>query len=76
MKQPTSFHTARIREAPAGYIFNVITNGYGEMFSYSSRIQATDRWAIAAYIRALQLSQNASAGDVSDEDLRQLEETE
>lgn len=74
MKQPPSFHIARLREAPPGYLFNVITNGYGAMFSYASRVPVRDRWAIVTYLRALQLSQNATAGDVSDEDLRKLEE--
>jgi len=74
MKQPPSFHIARLREAPPGYMFNVMTDGFGVMFSYSSRVQPRDRWAIAAYIRALQLSQNASYGDVSEEDLEKLEE--
>ncbi len=74
MKQPPSFHIARLREAPPGYFFDVMTNGFGAMFSYSSRVQPRDRWAIAAYIRALQLSQNASYGDVSEEDLEKLEE--
>lgn len=73
MKQPPSFHIARLREAPPGYIFNVITNGFGVMFSYSSRISPQDRWAIVGYIRALQLSQNASFGDVSEEDLQRLD---
>jgi len=74
MKQPPSFHIARLREAPPGYFFDVMSNGFGVMFSYSSRVQPRDRWAIAAYIRALQLSQNASYGDVSEEDLEKLEE--
>jgi hypothetical protein len=54
-------------------MFNVITNGYGVMFSYASRIPPEDRWAIIAYIRALQLSQGATLGDVSQEDVNQLE---
>lgn len=74
MKQPPSFHIARLREAPPGYFFDVMTNGFGTMYAYSSRVAPRDRWAIAAYIRALQLSQNASYGDVSEEDLEKLEE--
>lgn len=73
MKQPPSFHIVRLKEAPVGYFFNVITNGYGVMFSYSSRVSPEDRWSIAAYIRALQLSQGASYGDVPDEDLQRVE---
>jgi len=73
MKRPPSLHITRLREAPPGYIFNVITNGYGVMFSYSSRVTPEDRWAIIAYIRALQLSQGATLGDVTQEDVNQLE---
>lgn len=57
---PPSFHEARLREAPADHFYDVITNGYGVMYSYASRVPPQDRWAIVAYIRALQLSQNAT----------------
>lgn len=73
MKKPPSFHIVRLREAEPGYFFDVITNGYSAMYSYASRIPVKDRWAIIAYIRALQLSQSASYEDVSKEDLAQLE---
>lgn len=73
MKQPPSFHITRLQEAPPGYYFNVITNGFGVMFSYSSRISPGDRWAITAYIRALHLSQGAGEGDVSAADLAAVE---
>jgi mono/diheme cytochrome c family protein len=63
-KTPPSFHTDRLRQAPAGHFFDVMTNGFGVMYDYRSRIVAEDRWAIAAYIRALQLSQHASADDL------------
>ena len=63
-KQPPSFHNARLRRAPLGYFFDVMTNGFGAMPDYSQQVAPTDRWAIAAYIRALQLSQNASDSDV------------
>lgn len=76
LKQPPSFHIVRLREAAPGYIFDVITNGYGVMYSYGSRIKPHDRWAIVAYIRALQLSQNASYGDVSEEDVAKVEASE
>ncbi len=69
MPQPVSLHDQRLRDAPVGYFFNNITNGFGRMYSYASRIPPEDRWAIAAYIRALQLSQNATLQDVP-EDLR------
>jgi hypothetical protein len=72
MKQPPSFHIVRLREVGSGHFFDVITNGYGVMYSYASRIPVHDRWAIAAYIRALQLSQNASFGDVSEADLEKI----
>ena len=57
-RRPTSFHDERLRKAPPGYFFDVITNGFGTMFDYADRIVPEDRWAIAAYIKALQLSQN------------------
>jgi hypothetical protein len=72
MKQPPSFHIVRLREAEPGHFFDVITNGYGVMYSYASRVPAHDRWAIVAYIRALQLSQSASLGDVSESDLERV----
>lgn len=59
-----NFHTARLRTAPLGHFFHVITNGYGSMPDYASQVAPADRWAIAAYIRALQLSQNAQQADV------------
>jgi len=70
--QPPSFHEPRLRNAPIGYFFYVITNGYGVMFSYASRVAPEDRWAIAAYIRALQLSENAGEGDLDAEGRKQL----
>ena len=75
-KEPPSFHIDRLREAPAGYYFDVMTNGFGVMVSYASRVPPEDRWAIAAYIRALQLSQNATLDDVPAADRDQLEGTE
>ena len=62
--QPPSFHVDRLRNAPIGHFFDVMTNGYGVMSSYASRVEPEDRWAIAAYIRALQLSHNAVLSDV------------
>lgn len=59
--RPPSFHIDRLRDAPAGHYVDVITNGWGAMFSYNDRVKPHDRWAIAAYIRALQLSQHADA---------------
>lgn len=61
LRQPPSYHDARLLNAPTGHFFDVMTNGYGAMYSYASRVPVDDRWRITAYIRALQLSQNASA---------------
>ncbi len=58
------FHTDRLRNAPLGHFFAVMTNGYGAMPDYSAQLTPADRWAVAAYIRALQLSQNATRSDV------------
>lgn len=71
--QPASFHEQRLRDQPVGYYFNAITNGFGRMYSYASRVPAEDRWAISAYIKALQLSQNASIDDIPEEQRSQLE---
>ncbi len=61
---PPSFHIERLRTAPPGHFFDVITRGYGVMFSYATRVEPADRWAIVAYIRALQLSQGAPAKEL------------
>lgn len=58
--QPPSYHIQRLREAPVGHFYGVITDGFGAMYSYAARIEPADRWRIAAYIRVLQLSQNAN----------------
>src|SRR5678809_1220846 len=63
-RRPPSYHQDRLREAPVGHFFDVITNGFGAMPDYASQIAAADRWAIVAYIRALQLSEDASSADV------------
>ena len=57
---PPNFHTAALRQAPDRHFFDVITNGYGAMYSYAARVPPADRWAIVAYVRALQLSQWAT----------------
>lgn len=62
--KPPSYHIKRLREAPEGHLYDVIYNGYGSMYSYAARVPTNDRWAIVAYIRTLQRSQNATAGDV------------
>jgi hypothetical protein len=65
--RPASFHDDRLRAAPVGYFFDVISHGKGTMYSFDDRIPPNDRWAIVAYIRALQLSQNATLADVPKE---------
>jgi mono/diheme cytochrome c family protein len=73
MKRPPSFHDKRLREVPPGYIFDVATNGFGVMYGYVDRVPVEDRWAIIAYIRALQRSQNATLADVPEEERVKLE---
>ena len=74
------YHTTRLQNAPLGHFFNVISHGYGAMPDYAAQIAPADRWAIAAYIRALQLSQNAKQSDVASgahvEPLPEIEEHE
>jgi len=72
---PPSFHLPRLRNAPDRYLFDVMTNGYGLMYSYADRVSPADRWAIVSYIRALQLSQHAPAEMLSAADLSQLTHT-
>jgi mono/diheme cytochrome c family protein len=72
-KQPPSFHQDRLRNAPLGHFYDVISNGFGAMPDYAAQIQPEDRWAIAAYIRALQLSQHANESDVPKDDLSKLQ---
>jgi len=71
--QPPSYHIDRLRQAPVGHFVNVIANGYGTMYSYASRVEPRDRWAIAAYIRALQFSQNVSVSDLNQDDRQKLQ---
>lgn len=70
---PPSYHIQRLREAPVGHFFDVITNGLGNMYGYDSRVNPEDRWRIAAYIRALQLSQSATLADVPAAERERLE---
>ncbi len=63
-RAPPSYHTERLRKAPLGYFFDVMTNGFGAMPDYASQIPPRDRWTIVAYIRALQLSQGAAMSEV------------
>jgi mono/diheme cytochrome c family protein len=64
MPRPTSYHDERLRSADDQYLFDVITNGHGAMYSYAARVPPGDRWAIVSYIRALQLSRHARIEDV------------
>lgn len=69
---PPSYHQDRLRQAPVGHFFDVITNGYGRMYSYASRVSPEDRWKIIAYIRALQLSQRATINDMPENERERL----
>jgi mono/diheme cytochrome c family protein len=71
-RQPPSYHIDRLRQAPLGHFYDVMTNGFGAMPDYRGQIAPRDRWAIAAYVRALQLSQHASAAELSPEDRQKL----
>jgi mono/diheme cytochrome c family protein len=71
-RAPPSLHIERLRTAPPGHFFDVISHGFGAMPDYAAQISVRDRWAIAAYIRALQLSQNAALADVPEGERRAL----
>jgi mono/diheme cytochrome c family protein len=71
--QPPSFHEARLRDVGSDYIVRVITEGHGVMYSYADRVAPSDRWAIAAYIRALQLSQQAPVAALTEEERATLD---
>jgi mono/diheme cytochrome c family protein len=64
MKHPPTYHQDRLRKVPNGYLFDVVTNGYGAMLGYSAQIPPRDRWAIIAYVRALQFSRNAPVSEL------------
>jgi hypothetical protein len=71
-KHPPSFHQQRLRNAPLGYFYDIMSNGLGAMPDYASQVKPADRWAVAAYIRALQKSQKAEESDVAAADLEKL----
>lgn len=75
MKHPPTFHQDRLRQAPNGYFYDNITNGFGAMYGYSAQIPPRDRWAIIAYVRALQLSRNAKEADLPAELRQKLNQT-
>jgi mono/diheme cytochrome c family protein len=72
-RQPPSFHEERLLNAPVGYYFDVMTNGFGAMQDYAAQVPVADRWAIAAYLRALQLSRRATPDDVRAENRAALD---
>ena len=72
-RQPPSFHIPRLREVPIGHFYDVMSNGFGAMPDYAAQISPEDRWAIAAYLRALQFSQQAKLADVPPEQRQKLE---
>lgn len=72
LSHPPSYNIDRLRNAPVGHFVDVMTNGFGAMYSYASRVSPADRWRIAAYIRALQLSQHASIQDVPPDERQKL----
>jgi mono/diheme cytochrome c family protein len=72
---PPTYHQDRLRDAPIGHFFDVITSGFGRMPAHGYMIPLQDRWAIAAYIRALQLSQHAPRNQLAEADLKELEPT-
>lgn len=75
-KRPPTYHSERLRGVPIGHLFEVMTYGYATMPSYASQVSAEDRWAIAAYIRALQLSQFATPDDVPASARAELDRTQ
>mgnify|MGYP001196898861 CR=1 FL=1 len=74
--KPPSFHSERLRAMPVGQMFDVVTRGFGAMPDYASQIPVNDRWAIIAYVRALQFSQNVPTANLTPEDQRRLEEAQ
>jgi Cytochrome C oxidase, cbb3-type, subunit III len=69
---PPPYYSEELRQQPIGHFFDVMTRGYGTMYSYATRVPPRDRWAIAAYIRVLQLSQHAEVAALSEEDKNKL----
>jgi mono/diheme cytochrome c family protein len=72
--RPPSFHIDRLRAAPPGYFVDVITHGFGAMYSYNDRVVPEDRWKIAAYVKTLQLSQGVDLASLTDADRRRVEQ--
>lgn len=76
LRTPPSFHIDRLRNQPPGYFFDVVTRGFGAMPDYAAQVPPADRWAIVAYVRALQLSQNARIEDVPPAERERLMKSE
>jgi hypothetical protein len=74
LRPPPSYHIQRLQEAPIGHFFDVMTNGFGVMPDYAAQVPVGDRWAIAAYIRTLQLSQHAPVAALPPEDRAKVEQ--
>lgn len=72
-RQPPSYHIQRLKDAPVGHYFDVITNGYGAMPSYASRVSPDDRWRVIAYVRALQFAEGATLADVPQDQRNNIE---
>lgn len=75
-RRPSAFHIDRLREMPMGYYFEVMSQGFGVMMDYAAQVTPHDRWAIAAYIRALQLSQHATLADVPADERQHLQDAQ
>jgi mono/diheme cytochrome c family protein len=73
-RHPPSYHIDRLRQVENGYLYDVISNGFGAMPDYAAQVQPVDRWAIVAYVRALQLSHNASVNDIPSQDREKLDQ--
>jgi mono/diheme cytochrome c family protein len=74
LRPPPSYHIPRLREVPLGYFFDVMTNGFGVMPDYAAQVPPADRWAIAAYIRTLQVSQGIPVADLTAEERAALDQ--
>jgi mono/diheme cytochrome c family protein len=70
--KPNSFHMDSVRAKPDGYYFDVITNGFGRMYSYAPSVPTADRWAIVAYVRALQMSRTVDAAALTADERKKL----
>ncbi|MBL8189078.1 MAG: cytochrome c [Acidobacteria bacterium] len=72
-RRPPSYHDPRLKAAPSSYFYDVMTNGFGVMSSYTDQLTPEDRWKVAAYIRVLQLSQRANVAELSEDDKKKIE---